>query len=125
MNLLLDSHALLWALADPAKMRTEAVAEIQNPKNAVFFSAASVWELELKAAKGKLHLPANWLNSARTTGFTELAVDSDSASASAHLPWHHSDPFDRLLIAQALAKNFRFATRDSFAGLYEVTILKV
>lgn len=125
MNLLLDSHALLWALTDPNKMTAEAVAEIRDPGNAVFFSAASVWELELKCAKGKLRLPEDWLAAARGTGFTELVVDSDSAAASARLPWHHTDPFDRLLIAQALEKKFRFATRDAAALLYSVPILRV
>lgn len=125
MNLLLDSHALLWALSDPSRMRAEAAAEIRNPANAVFFSAASVWELELKAAKGKLRLPENWLDAARGTGFHELPVDAASVSACARLPGHHTDPFDRLLIAQAREKRFRFATRDAFAALYEVEILKV
>lgn len=125
MNLLLDSHTLLWALSDPGRMRTEAVAEIRSPANAVFFSAASVWELELKSAKGKLRLPENWVEAVRQTGFRELAVDASAAIASARLPWHHTDPFDRLLIAQAREKQFRFATRDSFAALYEVPILKV
>ncbi|CAN5445221.1 type II toxin-antitoxin system VapC family toxin [soil metagenome] len=125
MNLLLDSHALLWALIEPGKMTAEAVAEIQSPANAVFFSAASVWELELKCARGKLRLPADWLSAARKTGFTELVADADSAAASARLPWHHTDPFDRLLIAQALDKKFTFATRDAAALLYAVPILKV
>lgn len=125
MNLLLDSHTLLWALTEPEKMAAEAVAEIQDPGNAVFFSAASVWELELKCAKGKLRLPTGWLAAVRQTGFTELVVDADSAAASARLPWHHTDPFDRLLIAQALEKKLRFATRDAAALLYAIPILKV
>lgn len=60
MNLLLDSHALLWALHAPARMRAEAVALIGDPRRAVYFSAASAWELEIKAARGKLSLPADW-----------------------------------------------------------------
>jgi PIN domain nuclease of toxin-antitoxin system len=82
MNILLDSHALLWALHDPSRISERAAEEIRNPRRAVFFSAASAWELELKAATGKLKLPENWLAAADETGFLQLPVTARVAQAS-------------------------------------------
>lgn len=120
MNLLLDSHALLWALHDPARLTPAARAAISDARRAVYFSAASVWELEIKAAKGKLTLPDQWLAAALETGFAELPVTADDARRSARLPWHHSDPFDRMLIAQAQERGLQVATRDPLMSTYDV-----
>ena len=98
---------------------------IRDPAHAVFFSAASVWELELKAARGKLELPEDWIEVARGRGLVELAVSASHARTSAHLPWHHRDPFDRLLVAQAQEHGLRIATRDPILGAYGVPILAV
>jgi PIN domain nuclease of toxin-antitoxin system len=125
MNLLLDSHALLWALHSPEKLRPEARAALEDPANAILFSAGAAWELELKAAKGKLTLPPAWLSAALATGFQELPVSGSDAAASARLPWHHSDPFDRLFIAQAAARRWKLASRDRFAPAYEVEIFPI
>jgi PIN domain nuclease of toxin-antitoxin system len=125
MHILLDSHALLWALHDPMRLTLEARAAIADTRYMVYFSAASVWELELKAAKGKLTLPPNWLDAAQATGFVELPLTASDAQASARLPWHHSDPFDRALIAQAVERGLRLATRDPLMNAYEVDTLVV
>lgn len=125
MNILLDSHALLWSLHTPGALRREARLIIEDPANLVFYSAAAVWELELKAAKGKLTIPKEWLDAARETGFEELPVAAVEAAASARLPWHHNDPFDRLFIAQAKAHRLHLATRDSLIKRYEVHLLTV
>ncbi len=123
MNLLLDSHALLWALHDPGRMQREAVESIRDPNRAVFFSAASAWELELKAAKGKLTLPDHWLAAAVEIGFLHLPVTAAEARASAHLPWHHSDPFDRMLVAQARIEALPLATDDAVLASFGVDIV--
>lgn len=125
MNLLLDSHALLWALHDPTRLRPEAAAMIQDPRRAVFFSAASAWELELKAARAKLVLPDDWLSAAEATGFLQLPVTAAQARASAQLPWHHSDPFDRVLVAQAREHGLTIATRDPLIPPYGVPVVEV
>ena len=125
MNLLLDSHALLWALHDPGKMRPEAVKAIRDPRRTVFYSAASAWELELKAARGKLSLPDGWLAAADEAGFLHLPVTAPEARATARLPWHHADPFDRILVAQALEHDLSIATRDPLLPPYGVPILPV
>jgi PIN domain nuclease of toxin-antitoxin system len=106
-------------------MEADAVRGIRDPRNAVFFSAASVWELELKSARGKLELFDGWLEATRESGLVELAVSASHARASAHLPWHHRDPFDRLLVAQAHEQGLRIATRDDVLGLYGVPLLAV
>ncbi len=125
MNLLLDSHALLWALHDPARLRPEAAAAIRQPENSVYFSAASAWELELKAAAGRLELPTDWLRAADATGFLEIPITATIARRSAHLPWHHRDPFDRVLVAHALDRGLRIATRDPMISMYGVPVLDV
>lgn len=125
MNLLLDSHALLWALHDPGKLRPEAVEAIRDSRRAVFYSAASAWELELKAARGKLTLPDQWLDAADQTGFLHLPVTAAEARASAHLPWLHADPFDRVLVAQAREHGLTIATRDPLIPPYGVPVLQV
>jgi PIN domain nuclease of toxin-antitoxin system len=106
-------------------MDAEAVATIRDPAQAVFFSAASVWELELKSASGKLELPDDWIEVARQSGFIELPVLAVHARASARLPWHHRDPFDRMLVAQAQEQSLRVATRDDIMGRYGVPLLLV
>ncbi|HET7585229.1 MAG TPA: type II toxin-antitoxin system VapC family toxin [Gemmatimonadaceae bacterium] len=125
MNLLLDSHTLLWTLHDPGRMRKETVDAIRDPANGVFFSAASAWELEIKSARGKLQLPAGWLDAAERTGFVHMSITAAEARASARLPWHHADPFDRLLVAQARAHSLTLATRDPLLAPYGVAILEV
>lgn len=125
MNLLLDSHTLLWALHDPERLRPDAAKAIRDPASVVFFSAASAWELELKAALGKLSLPHTWLYAAVETGFVELPVTAEVARHSVGLPWHHKDPFDRVIVAQARAHGLQVATRDSVISLYGVPVLEV
>lgn len=125
MNLLLDSHALLWALHAPGRMRPEAVGAIRDPRRAVYYSAASAWELEIKAAKGKLVLPVNWLDVAESTGFLQIQISAATGQASARLPWHHADPFDRILVAQAMEHGLQVATRDGVFAAYGVPVLEV
>jgi PIN domain nuclease of toxin-antitoxin system len=123
VNILLDSHALLWALHDPGRLTARASSTIRDVRNAVYFSAASAWELEIKAAKGKLTLPDNWLAVAEDTGFLQIPVTAVVARAGARLPWHHSDPFDRVLIAQAVEHELHIVTRDPWVAAYGVPVL--
>lgn len=106
-------------------MRKEARQAIEDPANTVFFSIGAVWEMELKAAKGRLTLPREWLDAARTTGFMELPITAEDAAASTRLPWHHNDPFDRLFVAQTIGRRWTLASRDAVVRLYEVNVLAV
>jgi PIN domain nuclease of toxin-antitoxin system len=125
VNLLLDSHALIWALHDPGRLEPESGAAIRDARNTVYFSAASAWEIELKVARGRLTLPKDWLSAAEQTGFMHLPVTAREAQASARLPWHHTDPFDRLLVAQAREHGLTIATRDAVIAAYDVPLLSV
>ena len=120
VRLLLDSHALLWALTAPDKLSAAAAREIAAAANHVWFSPASVAELEIKRAQGKLDLPDSWLNVVERSRFAELPIRSSHATTAGRLPWHHRDPFDRMLIAQALVEDLRLVTRDRLAVAYGV-----
>jgi PIN domain nuclease of toxin-antitoxin system len=124
VKLLLDSHVILWALLEPGKIAGTVAAEIVSPANLVFVSPASVWELEIKRACGKLDLPDDWVGALDAAGFVELPVLRRHAMTAARLPWHHRDPFDRMLIAQAQIQGLRFVSRDRVAAAYGVSLLE-
>lgn len=115
MRLLLDTHVLLWALISPDKMADASRSMIQTPENEVLFSAASIWEIAIKVRLDRLRPavhPIEISKAAIESGFVELPVRSDAAARVADLPMHHRDPFDRLLIGQALTEPARFLTAD-------------
>jgi PIN domain nuclease of toxin-antitoxin system len=115
MRLLLDTHILLWALAEPKRIPARARAQIESPENDVLFSAASLWEVAIKVQTGRLTLgiPLDDLTAAaQAMGFEELPVYAAHAVGVARLPLHHRDPFDRILIAQALLEPARLLTVD-------------
>lgn len=115
MRFLLDTHVLLWALAEPARIPARARGWLESPEHQVLFSAASVWEIAAKVRVGRLKLPLSVedvADAAVRTGFDELAVRASHAAATARLPMYHSDPFDRLLITQALQEPARLLTVD-------------
>ena len=123
MNLLLDSHTLLWALHAPEKLAAAARMAIENGANPIFYSAASVWELAIKSAKGLLHLEVDFLDAVDQARFSELPVRAQHAWAAGSLPAIHSDPFDRILVAQAKIERLTLVTRDRFLRDYQVSIL--
>lgn len=123
MRLLLDSHVIVWCGAFPARLRPETQAALRSPANEVFLSAASVWELGLKVARGKLTLPPDYAARLLAVGFKELPVTVAHADRALRLPPLHGDPFDRLLIAQALAEGMILVTSDRAITSYDVPIL--
>lgn len=123
MRLLLDSHALLWWMDDPAKLKQEARLVISDPSNLVFASAASVWELGLKISKGKLRLPLGFHKMLRENGIEALPFTAEHAVESTLLPAIHGDPFDRALVAQARLESMTLVTRDGMLGSYGIAIL--
>jgi PIN domain nuclease of toxin-antitoxin system len=121
--LLLDSHALLWWESEDARLSIETRRMIESPEVTVRFSAVSVWELGIKQAKGKLTTPAGFVDALVADGFRELPVSAHHALLAAVLPQHHSDPFDRMLIAQARSEGLTVVTRDERFAAYGVPVL--
>lgn len=123
MRLLLDTHALLWWLADDPKLAPEAVATIGKRSTAVLVSAASAWEIAIKQALAKLEAPSDLENQLELNGFEPLPITVAHAYAAGTLPRHHDDPFDRMLVAQAMAEGLTIVTRDERIARYPVPIL--
>lgn len=117
MKVLLDTHVLLWALASPERLSERARSVIADPRHAVFVSAASLWEIELKRALGKLRTPLDLDDQLAERRFLELPVRVRHALAVRDLPPLHRDPFDRMLVAQAIADDLTLvsATEQIFA----------
>ena len=123
MNLLLDTHTLLWWLNADSTLSTVALTSIAEPNNTVFVSAAVVWEIWIKEAIGKLKIPSGFEQVLADQPFEDLAVTVDHAHALAGLPMIHRDPFDRLLIAQAGHEGFTIVTRNAAIPQYGVATL--
>ncbi|MBH8576615.1 type II toxin-antitoxin system VapC family toxin [Nostocaceae cyanobacterium CENA369] len=122
MELLLDSCALIWSLEDNPYLSPEARLQISDPLNNVFVSAASVGEIEIKRKKGQLKAPDNLLEAIINTQFSFLRITEHHAVKAASLPEHHKDPFDRLLIAQAILEKMVIITSDTAFIKYGVSI---
>jgi len=126
MNLLLDTHALLWWLKDPGQLRSEAREAIRDPENLVYYSAANVWEIIIKSALGKLPpVDQSQMESALAEDqIRPLPITPAHTWAVAKLPPHHDDPFDRILVAQAHRESLQLVTRDPLLDPYPVQRLK-
>jgi PIN domain nuclease of toxin-antitoxin system len=121
MRFLLDTHVLLWALAKPKRLPAPIFDLIETTGNEILFSAASIWEIAIKAQLLRAEFgvdAATIIDAARETCFTELAVSAQHAAGVANLPLHHKDPFDRMLISQALSEPARLITADRALSAY-------
>ena len=123
MILLLDAHALVWWFTDVSSLSADARAAIADPGNQVLVSAASIWELATKRAKGKIDLAGDLSASIEQAGFAGVPITTADAQAAAALPLHHHDPFDRMLVAQAVRLDALVVTRDPMFARYDVEIL--
>ncbi|MEZ4867158.1 MAG: type II toxin-antitoxin system VapC family toxin [Caldilineaceae bacterium] len=125
MNLLLDTHAFLWAVSDVPKLSEKARIAIQDGNNMIFVSAATAWEISIKKAIGKLRVPTgSYLDELRVHRFTPLDITTEHALAVEQLPLYHNDPFDRLLIAQAQIEKLTLVTRDFRIREYAVQTIE-
>ena len=123
MRLLLDTHVLLWWLGNERTLSKEASRAISNSTNMVFVSAATAWEISIKKALGKLHAPIDLEDALDASGFHSLPITVSHALLAGQLPSHHTDPFDRLLVAQSKIEELTLVTRDSKQILYAVQTL--
>jgi PIN domain nuclease of toxin-antitoxin system len=123
LRLLLDTHAFLWWLADDRGLGAQARNEIADGGNLVFVSAASAWEIAVKRAAGKLLAPGDIAGWIEQSNFAPLPIEVEHAVASAELPRHHTDPFDRLLVAQARLEELTLVARDDQIDKYDVNVI--
>ena len=125
MDLILDTHIILWWMDDNDLLSQKYRLAIENINNICFVSAVSVWEISIKSAIGKLDIPDNYLDVLLNQNFKELPVSWQHACKVRHLPMHHEDPFDRLLIAQALIEDLTILSVDKIIPEYDVKILSI
>jgi PIN domain nuclease of toxin-antitoxin system len=115
---LLDTHVVLWSSLDTLSEEDRGL--LAREAETVFVSAASVWEIEIKRATGRLRAPEDVVGMVHDAGFTPLPIGFEHAVAAGRLPLHHRDPFDRMLIAQARVEGLTLATSDPDVSLYDV-----
>lgn len=123
MRLLLDTHALIWALEDSVRLSARARELIVDVENQILVSATSAVEIAIKRSMQRLEVPDDLRLAVETAGFIPITIDFATAERLASLPLHHRDPFDRLLIAQALAEGVPIVTRDPAFAAYAVTTI--
>ena len=123
MNIIIDTHIFLWALSEPLKINDKKRSMLEDLSNTIYVSAISIAELMLKASIEKLKIDFNPVTLARESGFSLLDFSADAALLLKEMPFHHKDPFDRMLIAQSLANGYPIMTEDPKIALYECRVL--
>ena len=123
-RLLLDTHALIWALSSPRRLPSRVARMVRDPENDVYVSAVATWEIAIKSALGKITTDvARIAQGARDANFEELPVAIAHTARLRTLPSHHRDPFDRLLIAQGIEERLTIVTHDPVIRRYPAPIL--
>lgn len=128
MRLLLDTHLLIWAVSEPERLSAKAERLMNDEGNQLFFSAASIWEIAIKASYQRSDFMVNvpeLHDELLRNGYQELAVSAGHTFAVVHLPHLHKDPFDRMLLAQAMREDLTLVTADAQLASYPGPILKV
>lgn len=128
MNLLLDTHVLLWAAGASDRLSREACELIDDPRNALWFSAASLWEIAIKCGLGREDFrvdPFRLRKGLLDNGYRELAISGEHALGIERLPPIHKDPFDRLLVAQAIVEGFTLLTADEKVAEYPERVRRI
>ncbi len=128
MNLLLDTHVALWAITDSPRLTQPARELISAAKTTVWISTASIWEIAIKSALGRGDMPISGRDALRyfeESGYRLLPVEAEHTVQVETLPAHHQDPFDRILIAQALVEPMRLITHDPVVARYGDTIILI
>ena len=124
MNIIIDTHVFLWALSDPTKLSERHLAELETPANVIWLSSVSITEIMIKASIGKLRVDFDPIAIAEQSGFELLDYSASDALPLKELPFHHRDPFDRMLISQSLSRGYRVMTEDSKFASYGCKLVK-
>jgi len=128
LNILLDTHVALWAITDSPKLPKKARELIQSPKSSIWISAATVWEIAIKHGLGRGDMPVSGQGALRyfqESGYQFLPIEPEHAAAVEELPAHHADPFDRILVAQAIVEPMRLITHDPMLARYSDTVIEI
>lgn len=123
MNLLLGTHTLIWIFDGNANISEKAKAAITDGNNLVYVSAVSAWEIAIKKSIGKLKLSGDYIKGLELYRFIPLSISTEHSLAIEYLLNHHKDPFDRLLVAQAIAEKLTIVTRDSKIMQYPINVI--
>ena len=128
MNLLLDTHIALWAITDSPRLSQEVRELVLSPRSVVWVSAASLWEIAIKYRLGRGGMPVSGREAMgyfQASGFQILSIEPEHVVVVDELPDHHQDPFDRILVAQAMVEPMRLITHDATVALYSDSIMRV
>ncbi|MBF0282760.1 MAG: type II toxin-antitoxin system VapC family toxin [Zetaproteobacteria bacterium] len=119
MNIIIDTHIFLWAIAEPDKLEPAQKLELERLSNTIYLSAVSVTEMMIKASMGKLDVDYDPVAIARESGIELLDFSGEDALLLKDMPFHHRDPFDRMLIAQSTARGYPLMTNDAKMMMYD------
>ncbi len=123
MKLLVDSNAFIWAYVEPTELSAVAQRAFRDPANERFISIASFWEIAIKTSTGKLSMPVDPSHAISDLALTVLPISLPHVQRIPTLPFHHRDPFDRMMIAQAMEEGLTIVTRDRIFSAYGVPVL--
>lgn len=123
MNVIIDTHIFLWALTEPLKIANDKLFVLEDLSNTIFVSAVSIAELMIKASLNKLNINFNPVAIAEESGFALLDFNADAALLLKDMPFHHKDPFDRMLISQSIAFDYPIMTEDPKIKMYECCVI--
>ena len=123
MNIIIDTHIFLWALSDPSRISRHQLAALETPANTILLSSVSVTEVMIKASIGKLIVDFDLKSVAERSGFELLDYSASDALMLKELPYHHKDPFDRMLISQSISRGYCIMTEDSKFQSYECSLV--
>jgi PIN domain nuclease of toxin-antitoxin system len=123
MNLLIDTHIILWWLDDSPRLKAEYRKILTDTDNLCYVSAATIWEISIKTKLGKLDIPDNYLDTLKDEGFQELPVKWSHSRYVNYLPLIHRDPFDRLLVAQAKVEDLTLLSTDTYIRQYDIKVI--
>ncbi len=124
MSYLIDTHVLLWWMDNSNKLSQKEKDVISKSDNLILISSAVIWEIRIKESLGKLKIPSDFFSTVQKGGFQFLSIDAVHTNYLEKLPLHHRDPFDRILISQAILENLTIITHDAIFKKYEVSLLK-
>ncbi len=124
MKIIIDTHIFLWAISDNSKLKKKQCQALQTLSNTIYLSSISVTELMIKSSIGKLTINFDPIAIAKESGFTLLDYNADDACALKDLPFHHKDPFDRMLISQAINRKYKIMTADNKFSDYDCQLFK-